>query len=244
MKVHYKDIKREFEIEMPQDVSKDPRILMVEAVLKILKDLTLQKKYKLPGSKEKTMEAINRVNSSIKQIKYSYISPLDLVEDRMIKEFDLMANQFWDAILKNVQEIKKNRFIMAKLQFIFNVLRGFKSRLMLGNEGSIEKAVDIIAVKILSISDLEKKENLKICRVGDGERALNIITNLTGIKKDMVLPAAILPPREFGLQVSEAMFCSNEDLVAMREQVGERVTLPANALKEVNHYVLDLLKDT
>ena len=228
---------------MSQDVSKDTRILMVEYVLKKLKELTVQKRYKLPASKEKTLEAINKINSTIKQIKFSYIPPLNLVDNQMVKEFDLMANQFWEAIAKNISEIEKNRMSYLELKFIFNILRGFRERLKFGNDSSLEKAIDIIAVKIVSNASLNKKENLKICRVGDGTQILNIITNLSNIKNDAILPAAILPPREFGSEISEAMFCSSIDLVEMHNKVGERVNLSKDTLKEVNNHVLALLKD-
>ena len=114
----------------------------------------------------------------------------------------------------------------------------------MGNEVPIEKAIDVIAVKIVSITKLDKKENLKICRAGDGNRLINIITNLTEIKKDMVLPAAILPPRIFGSEVSEAMFCSTKDLTEMHEKIGEQVSsLSDTELKEVKNQVLALIKD-
>ena len=229
---------------MPQDVSKDPRVLMAEFALKKLKDLTINKKYKLPASKETTLEAINKLNSAIKAIKFSYISPADLIEDRMVKEFNLMAEQFWKAILKNEKEIEKNRPIELELRFIFKILKGFKSRLKLGNEVSLDKAIDIIAVKIISISKLAKKEGLRLCRVGDGEKIINIITNLENVKKDMVLAAAILPPRQFGSELSEAMFCSDEDLSEMHDNVGSRViNLSEDNLKEVKNHILSLLKE-
>ncbi len=229
---------------MPQDISKDPRVLMVEYVLKRLKELTITKRYKLPASKEKTLEAINKMNSSIKTIKFSYIAPEDLINDRMIKEFDLMANQFWDAILKNYKEIEKNKLIALELKFIFNILRGFRDRLKLGNTITLDKAIDIIAVKIISITKLDKKGTLNVCRVGNGEEIISIVTNLTNLKKDIVVPAAILPPREFGSEISEAMFCSNQDLLEMHGYVGERVlNLPETNLKEVRQHVMTLLKD-
>ncbi|NVM28173.1 MAG: hypothetical protein HWN65_04965 [Candidatus Helarchaeota archaeon] len=226
---------------MPQDISKDPRVLMVEHALKQLRDLTVNKKYKLPASKEKTLEAINRLNSSIKTIKFSYISPVELVGDRTVTEFNLMADQFWDAILKNQKEIEKNSFIAATLRFIFNILKGFRDRLILGNVASIDMAIDIIAVRVISVT---KGGNLNACRVGDGKKVLNIITNLMDVKKDLVLPAAILPPREFGSEISEAMFCSGQDLPDMHERVGERIlNLPEAELKEVNNHIMNLLKD-
>jgi len=227
---------------MSHNVSKDVRVLVVEHALKRLKDYTLQKRYKLPSSKEKTMEGINKLNSVIKQVQFSYISPLELVNNRMIKEFELMANQFWEAIMKNVDQIEKNKLVLTELRFIFNILKGFRERLKLGNESAIENSIDIIAVKILSISDLNKKENLKICRVGNGTETINVITNLPSIKKDMVLPAAILPPRLFGTEISEAMFCSGKDLPDMHEKVGERVSLPESDLKEINNHIINLLK--
>ncbi|MHA1302005.1 MAG: hypothetical protein ACTSO9_21525 [Candidatus Helarchaeota archaeon] len=228
---------------MPQDVSKDPRILMVEYVLKILEDLTVNKKYKLPASKEKTLEAIKKINSSIKTIKFSYISPLDLADDPMVKEFDLMVNQFWDAILKNIKELEKNKLSAAEIRFIFNILRGFRNRLKLGNEVPLEQAIDVIAVKVISVTKIDTKENLKLCRVGDGERIINVITNLTDIKKGIVVPAAILRPREFGSEVSEAMFCSGKNLSEMQDKVGERIkNLSESSLKEVKRHIMNLLK--
>ena len=227
---------------MPQDISKDPRVLIVEYAIKKLKDITVNKKYKLPASKEKTLEAISRLNSAIKTIKFSYISPADLVEDRMVKEFNLMVNQFWDAILKNEREIEKNIGSALDLKFIFNILKGFRDRLKLGNEVSIDKAIDIIAVKIISVAKVDKNSNLSLCRVGDGKGIIKIITNLTDIKKDMLFPAAILPPREFGSQISEAMFCSSKNLPEMQDRVGERViNLPEAVLKELNNHIINLL---
>ncbi|MHA1377959.1 MAG: hypothetical protein ACTSRG_06220 [Candidatus Helarchaeota archaeon] len=229
---------------MPQDISRDSRILMVEYVLKKLKDLTVNKKYKLPTSKEKTLEAIKKINSTIKTIKFSYISPLDLIDEKMVKEFDLMANQFWAAILKNFKEIEKNKSITIELNFIFNILKGFRERLKLGNEVSLDKSIDIIAVKVVSVSKLDKKQNLKLCRVGDGEKIINIITNLSNIKRESVYPAAILPPRDFGIEISEAMFCSNKELPKMQARVGERIIdLTDEELKEVKNHILSLLKD-
>ncbi len=227
---------------MSPDISKDPRILMVEHVLKRLKDLTVNKRYKLPASKENTMEAISKLNSAIKTIRYSYTAPLELVDNQVVKEFDLMTNQFWDAILKNYGEIEKNKLMAAELKFIFNILKGFRERLRMGNEISIEKSIDLIAVKIVAVTKLD--QNLKLCRVGDGKGIITIITNLSEIKKDMVVPAAILPPREFGAEVSEAMFCSGKDLLEMHDHVGEYVSnLPDTDLKEVKHTIVNLLKD-
>lgn len=227
---------------MPKDVSNDPRILMVEHALKKLKDLTLSKKYKPPVNKETTMEAINKLNSSIKSIKFSYTSPEELIDNKMVKEFDLMANQFWDAVVKYNKDIEKLDLIMAELRFIFNILKGLRNRLKLGNDPSVDKALDIIAVKINTVSKLEGKE-LYLCRVGDGKRIINIITNLKDIKKDTVVPAAILPPVEFAPEISEAMFCSSRDLPEMHEHIGERVNLPENMLKEVSHHIINCLKD-
>ncbi|MHA1275812.1 MAG: hypothetical protein ACTSQI_06695 [Candidatus Helarchaeota archaeon] len=230
---------------MPQDVSKDPRILMVERVLNDLKEVTINKRYKLPASKEKTLEAIGKLTSAIKTIKFSYIAPLELVDDRYVREFELMANQFWDAILKNRQEIEKNKLVELELKFIFNILRGFRERLKLGNEVSMDKAIDIIAVKIISVTRLDKTGNLNLCRVGDGQEILNIITNLPNLKKASVLPAAKLPPRQFQSEISEAMFCSGKDMPELHGRVGERVLdLPENDLKEVNHQILNLLKSS
>ena len=85
---------------MSMDVSKDPRILMAEYAVYRLKELTINKKYKLPASKEKTMEAIEKVRSVIKNIKYSYIAPKELVENKAVKELELMADQFLEAIAR------------------------------------------------------------------------------------------------------------------------------------------------
>jgi predicted RNA-binding protein with EMAP domain len=228
---------------VPQDISKDPRILMVERVIRDLKEMTINKKYKLPASKEKTLEAIGKLNSTIKNIKFSYISPVDLADYRSARELELMATQFWDALSKNYAEIQKNKLSELQLKFIFNILKGFRDRLKLGNEISIDKAIDIIAVKIISVSKLDNKGNLSLCRVGDGKQILNIITNLPGIKSEMVLPAAILPPRQFGSEVSEAMFCSGKNMSEMQKYIGERIlNLPDDSLKEVNHQILDLFK--
>ena len=228
---------------MPQDISNDPRILMAEYALKRLKDLTINKKYKLPASKENTLEAINRLNSTIKNMKYSFIPPLELVNNRMFKEFDLMANQFWDAIVKNNPDFERNPLIYKEIEFIFKILKGLETRLLIANEVSLDKAIDIIAVKILTVSKLSGKDNLFICRVGDGTKIINIITNLKDVKKDLVLPAAILPPREFESEISDAMFCSSKDLPDMHGHVGERVlSLSKETLKEVNFHILKLIE--
>jgi len=225
------------------DISKDPRILMAEYALDRLKTLTINKKYKLPASKEKTLEAINKMNSILKNIKYSYIEPKILVDDTRVKEFELMSNQFWDYIVKNNPDIDKPNITNLELRFIFNILKGFRRRLRLGNQVPISKAIDIIAVKIISVSKLPKSDNLFLCRVGDGKRVLNIITNLKGVKKDQILPAAILPPREFGGEISEAMFVSSVDLKNNNLKAGDLILeLPDDALKEVNNQILKILK--
>ncbi|MHA1231555.1 MAG: hypothetical protein ACTSPQ_12990 [Candidatus Helarchaeota archaeon] len=228
---------------MSMDVSKDPRILMAEYAVYRLKELTINKKYKLPASKEKTMEAIEKVRSVIKNIKYSYIAPKELVENKAVKELELMADQFLEAIARADKNIDKHDIIYSELRFIFRILKKLKDRLKLGNDASLDKAVDIVAAKVLTVNKIPKKENLFICRVGEGERILNVITNLKDIKKDIVVPIAILPPRAFGEVISEAMFCGSEDLPDMHDKVGERVlSIPEKSLKEVGHFVMEALK--
>ncbi|MBD3228200.1 MAG: hypothetical protein GF329_08420 [Candidatus Lokiarchaeota archaeon] len=227
---------------MSPDISKDPRVLIVEYALKRLEELSKSKSFKLPASKEKTFEAINRMNSVIKEIKYSYLSPTELSNKKLMKDFTLMANQFWDAISKNLN-FDRNDFTHMELKFIFNILKGLGSRLMLGNESSLDKAIDIIAVKVVSVSKMKDKENLFLCRVGDGTEIINVITNLGGIKKGAVLPAAILPPAQFGPEISTVMFLSGKDLADMHENVGERVKNITNEmLKEANYHILNLIK--
>ena len=164
---------------MSQDISNDPRILIVEYALKRLKYLTIEKKYKMPANKEKMVEAINKITSNIKAMRYSYILPEKLLNDQMFKEFELMVTQLKEAIYRNASEIEKNKLIAADLGFVFNILQDFKKRLALGNTVSMEKAVDVIAVKIVSVSKLAGKDNLFLCRVGDGKKTINIISTLT-----------------------------------------------------------------
>jgi predicted RNA-binding protein with EMAP domain len=229
---------------MSQDISNDPRILMVEYALKRLKYLTIEKKYKMPANKEKMVEAIGKINSVIKAMKYSYMIPEKLLEDQMLKEFELMGNQLKEAIYRNASEIEKNKLIAADLGFVFNILQDFRKRLALGNKVSMEKAVDVIAVKIVAVSKLAGKDNLYLCRVGDGKKTINIITNLKDIKKDSIVAAAILPPVMFEPEVSEAMFCSSRNLPEMQGHVGELVLkLPESELKEVKNHVSALLKE-
>jgi len=229
---------------MSQDISNDPRILMVEYALKRLKYLTIEKKYKMPANKEKMVEAINKITSNIKAMRYSYILPEKLLNDQMFKEFELMVTQLKEAIYRNANEIEKNRLIAADLGFVFNILQDFKRRLALGNTVSMEKAVDVIAVKIVSVSKLAGKDNLYLCRVGDGKKTINIITNLKDIKKDSIVAAAILPPVMFEPEVSEAMFCSSRNIPEMQGHVGElMLNLPETELKEVRNHVSALLKE-
>ena len=228
---------------MSPDISKDPRILMVEYALKSLKDLTINKRYKLPSSKETTMKAIKKMNSSIKNIKYSYIPPSELAKDKRIKDFELMSEQFWNAIIKVNKDIDKHLLINFELKFIFKILKGFKKRLSLGDNVSLDKAIDIIAVRINNVSKLKNKENLYLCRVGDGEKIINVITNLQDIKKDIVIPAAILPPQDFDSEVSTAMFCSSQNMPEMNGHIGERVlNLSEEIMKEVNYQIMKLIK--
>lgn len=229
---------------MSQDIANDPRILMVEYALKRLKYLTIEKKYKMPANKEKMVEAIGKITSAIKAMRYSYMLPEKLMEDHMFKDFELMVSQFKEAIYRNANEIEKNKLIAADLGFVFNILQGFKRRLALGSTVSMEKAIDVIAVKIVSVSKMTGKDNLFLCRVGDGKKTINIITNLKDIKKDSIVAAAILPPVMFEPEVSEAMFCSSRNIPEMQGHVGELVAkMPETELKEVRNHVSALLKD-
>jgi len=229
---------------MSQDVSNDPRILMVEYALNRLKYLTIEKKYKMPLNKEKMVEAISKITSVIKAMRYSYMLPEKLMEDQMVKEFELMVNQLKEAIYRNANEIEKNKLIAADLGFVFNILQDFKKRLALGSTVTMEKAIDVIAVKIVSVSKLAGKDNLFLCRVGDGKKTITIITNLKDIKKDSIVAAAILPPVLFEPEVSEAMFCSSRTIPEMQGHVGELVAnLLETEAKEVRNHVSALLKE-
>ena len=239
------------------DTSKDYRLKVaqksVEEFIKVVEGSNLRGSW---NKKQVRLLAKNMI-PEIQTMYYSYISPQELAKteyvsnlldatDEIIENLggEDYARKFQSEL--NRQEREKLDLPISKMKFFFSTIRGLPDRLMLGEVDDPVIGVDIQVGELVSVSKHPRTDNLMVCNVNLGSRAITVITNDLTVKDNDRVGVALLPPSEFMGISSEGMFLGAGEGI-LKDVEGDLGSLPQhidiNAFNETRNLVDQFIKD-
>jgi len=196
------------------DARSDYRILILEQAVGVLERMVSQRRIPSPLIDWREAESlVARAESLVKRVKYSFLPASMLSESEEVKELADIAQKLARTLLakEKLAGLKmdlKTRMAVAEARYAIRVMYGLPYRLKLGDDNNPLYAIDIECVEATSVAKHPQADNLYITRAR-GILGYTIITNIKTVRKGEIRAAAILPPREFYGEISEAMYCSN-----------------------------------
>ena len=140
---------------------------------------------------------------------------------------------------------EKTQENIAKVRFFLDSIIGLKDRLSLGSINDPILGVDIKVGEVMSVTQHPKNEDLMLCNVNLGKRAITVVTNDMNVKDDNKVGVSLLPPQAFSDIVSEGMFLGMNGNI-LKEVEGELGQMPKNipmeSLNETRNLVENYLK--
>jgi hypothetical protein len=201
-------------MDIPTD--KNPRLIVAEIAVRILTEAS---KVRVAGfratlTKEQINEKIHTINSSIQQLKYSYLPDSELFKSELltviVENAEKILNSYKTAYTTDTGKPRKITVNEANVIWASKLLIGLPKRLQEPFRPTIESGIDMQVVGIRNILPIENTK-LFISRVYNGKEDFTVVTNLTNLKSGMKLGVAFLPAAVFGGEVSEAMFLGDEE---------------------------------
>ena len=122
---------------------------------------------------------------------------------------------------------------------------GLKDRLALGPINDPILGIDIKVGEVMSVTKHPKNENLLICNVNLGKRAVTVVTNDLNVKDENKVGVSLLPPQSFSDIVSEGMFLgmNGSILKDVEGELGQMPKgIPIESLNETRNLVENYLK--
>ncbi len=236
------------------DTSKDPRILVAERALKMLKRILEHPKYIQRRERTEALEHLKEVERELMILKYSYMDKRDLINSEDMKKLKeavmkvykaLGGEKFEDLVMRNAkkEEREKARELISKIKFCLNVLYNLDWRIAMGKDGEIAHGVDIRVGKVLSVAKHPNADSLLVCNVDLGGKAITVVTNDLSVKEGDKVAVALLPPKNLRGIVSEGMFLGAGEGVLKKVQgkPGEWARVPEEALAEARNFVNEFL---
>lgn len=239
------------------DTSKDYRLKVAEKSIEDFIRVVEGSNLRGSWNKKQARLLAKNMNPDIQTLYYSYVSPQELAEtpqmENLLKSVDEIieniggedyAKKFQSEL--NRQEREKLDLPLAKMKFFFNTIRGLPDRLKLGEIDDPVIGVDIQVGQLVSVSKHQKTDNLMVCNVNLGKRAITVITNDLTVKDNDKVGVALLPPSEFMGVASEGMFLGAGEGI-LKDVEGELGSLPqhidVNAFNETRNLVDAYIKD-
>ncbi|MFX1536006.1 MAG: hypothetical protein ACFFDI_17460 [Promethearchaeota archaeon] len=225
------------------DTGNDYRILVAEDALKRLQEIFRSRKFRFPFKYNEYQPLIDKCHKFLQTIRYCYLEIEDILKMNELTELQATSQKIEEIITDQIKKVNyqakepKEKITLLELDYIFVILKGLARRLQDPSDPAF--ALDTFAVQISNVSKHPKSKNLFICRTTDGKKIWQIVTNISTIKKDQVLPAVHLPPVLFDNVMSEAMFVSDE---SMSNKPGDAIKPSGSLLNNINGQVFTLLK--
>lgn len=200
--------------DMSVPTDRNPRILVAEIAVRILKDNIINKTGFRPKlSNQKLKELAQHLNSCVQKLKYSYLLDENLATTHDIKvTAERIYNAYIDAyhgriaggisIKRGIQE--------STVLWATKLLIRFPERLLEEFRPTIEAGIDMQVVGIRNIVPIPNT-NLFVSKVYNGDHDFTVVTNLQTLKPGMRVGVAFLPPVSIGGEVSEAMFLGDKE---------------------------------
>lgn len=239
------------------DTSKDYRLKVAEKSIEDFIRVVEGSNLRGSWNKKQVRLIAKNMNPDIQTLYYSYVSPQELAKtpqmDNLLKSVDdIIENLGGEDYAKkfqselNRQEREKLDLPLSKMKFFFNTIRGLPDRLMLGEIDDPVIGVDIVVGELVSVSKHQQTDNLMVCNVNLGKRAITVITNDLTVKDNDHVAVSLLPPSEFMGIASEGMFLGAGEGI-LKDVEGELGSLPkhidVNAFNETRNLVDAYIKD-
>jgi predicted RNA-binding protein with EMAP domain len=239
------------------DTSKDYRLKVAEKSIEDFIRVVEGSNLRGSWNKKQVRLIAKNMNPDIQTLYYSYVSPQELAKtpqmDNLLNAVDEIienlggedyAKKFQSEL--NRQEREKLDLPLSKMKFFFNTIRGLPDRLMLGEIDDPVIGVDIVVGELVSVSKHQKTDNLMVCNVNLGKRAITVITNDLTVKDNDHVAVSLLPPSEFMGIASEGMFLGAGEGI-IKDVEGQLGSLPqhidVNAFNETRNLVDAYIKD-
>ena len=182
-----------------------------------LNEIVGNRKLRMHIEYSKLTNALKTAGTLLYEVKYSYVDGKALAELEATKNLVSAIAEFAD-LLRNASRSQaykpqsiREKLAFTETQYSLSIVEGFEQRLLIAADDPAH-AIDILAVEVSQIRDVEGSSNLTECRCTDGSRIWTIVTNISSVEPGMKLPCAILPPADMMGVVSEAMFLGRESL--------------------------------
>lgn len=225
------------------DTGNDPRLAVAERALEDLDERIqhghIQAQYDQKGARA----AIDRGLNALKQLKYTYAEPDQLVAMEAFDEL-LAAVDDVEAALGGegfYDEIEEDALAVARARWTIDTIRSLEERIHLEGQ-ELETAVEVRPGRILSTRE-HPEADLVLTRVAAG-RSLPVVTNDLSVADDDQVGVALLPPTEIHGALSEAMFLGASDgvLTGVEEGAGGRPDVPDEAYNETRNMLDSFLE--
>lgn len=199
------------------DTSKDYRILIAIKAQELYLNTVQTGSFRGNWNKKAAIDEAKNMTSTFQSLKYSYLEGDNLTNSEDVSKLEENANRIieflggpeWNHKFINAtpkEDKAKTEENIAKVRFFLSTILGLRNRLAYGPIDDPIIGIDIRAGEIMSVMKHPNADNLMMCNVNIGTRALKVITNDKNVKEGNRVGVSILPPQSFFGEVSEAMF--------------------------------------
>jgi len=238
------------------DTSKDYRILVASKARENYLNLIPTASFRGSWNKKQAVDMGKQMNSNFQSLIYSYLEGDELtnspdvaeLKEKALKIIEYLGGDDWSKkFLNNApkEEREKTQENIAKVRFFLDTIIGLKDRLALGPINDPVLSIDIKAGEVMSVTKHPKNENLMICNVNLGKRAVTVVTNDLNVKDENKVGVSLLPPQSFSDIVSEGMFLGMNGSI-LKDVEGELGSMPKGipmeSLNETRNLVENYLK--
>jgi predicted RNA-binding protein with EMAP domain len=235
------------------DTSKDYRLRVLEKSVELFIKTAEGANLKGIWNKKKCLTAARAMLPEIQVMYFSYMEPADLAVSPQVDDMKEKVKDITDALggdhwhiqfLNLVNKDEKQKLVesIAKMKFALNTIATVDERLKLGPINDPVIGIDIKTGEVVSV---QKADNLLVCNINFGNKALTVVTNDLTVKEGNRVGVAILPPSSFKGVTSEGMFLGAGKGV-LKNVEGELGTMPhgipLDALNETRNLVETFLK--
>jgi predicted RNA-binding protein with EMAP domain len=226
------------------DTAEDPRFRVAEQALVDLHERIQQGHIKAQFDRKGALSAIETGQGALKQLKYTYAEPDQLVEMDQFGTLEQAVDELEQALGGEGfhEAIEEDALAVARARWTIDTLQSLEDRLFLdGNEA--ETAVDVRPGRVLSVREHPSGE-IQVTRVAAG-RSVPVVTNDVSVGDGDEVGVAFLPPTEVHGVVSQGMFLGGSEGVLTDVEAGPegRPAVPGSAYAETRNALDRFLTD-
>jgi len=219
----------------------DYRFLMVREAIKRLERIVRSWNLSYPIHKGEALSLVREARKVIERIQYSFLPLNYLIKLKELERLSELTKRLGLMLLpqKGIALDHSTRFQVAQIKYSLLQLMGLRERLCLGSENKPHYSVDIIGVRVASVSKHPRAQKLYVTKAGTEKFGVTVVTNIATLRKGEVRAIAFLPPKDLIGVISEAMYCSGPIPEVWIEKRPPESLL---YLKEIAHEVESIVK--